>query len=469
MVDTGPVITPPGQYTHCVDRKDYKDVPGVLDSGIPATLEFLLCDYLLGGKLVCLAGGDDECAIGIVAGLEAVGAGKSGIEALDNDFSFNVLLAPFEPQDFAGYAPPTGGNIADPHQVRDDTVKNGPLGWLMVDAPNPQPLPPPVDQTGAPGPPFKKKQPQGTASWPLDGYGVLWKLVGGRVVNADREGDNLHKLWDKPPSDEWPAPPGPPDRWVSLPVLHCECEGSRIFFVCQAMKPFLDLLQGKLPGGGPSPGEACHAVAKWMPWPLNKIVNAVCSIVEDLIAIPIAIALAPAMAAAFAAAWEAAQAFDDLFITGPVAKQIHMGDVLIVKGRWDWDAGHSGQTELHPVKSIQKLMTPPYQLPVEVRPPADLSVVPPTEVDYDPRTSGGIPASVSAQIKTTHERWCRLVSEAPPPPDPRQPGGLSAPQLASLTPQQQAVWAAQNQPENSWTVHPLIDGCAPPDSTGGLH
>ncbi|HEX5302099.1 MAG TPA: hypothetical protein VFW50_34420 [Streptosporangiaceae bacterium] len=469
MVDTGPVITPPGQYTHCVDRKDYRDVPGILDSGIPATLEFLLCDYLLGGKLVCLAGGADECGIGIVVGLEAVGAGKSGIDALDNDFSFNVLLAPFQPQDFAAYGPPTVGNIVDPHKVRDDTVKNGPLGWLMDSPSDVKPLPPPVDQTGAPGPPFKKAQPPGTATWPLDGYGVLWKLVGGRVVDANREGDNLHKLWDKPPGDEWPAPPGPPDQWVSLPVLHCECEGSRIFFVCQAMKPFLDLLQGKLPGGGPSPGEACHAVAKWMPWPLNKIVNAVCSIVEDLIAIPIAVALAPAMAAAFAAAWEAAQAFDDLFITGPVAKQIHMGDVVIVKGRWDWDAGHSGHTELHPVKSIQKLMTPPYQLPAEVRPQADLSVLPPRDVDYDPRTVGGIPASVSAQIKITHDRWCQLVGEAPPPPDPRQPGGLSAPQLASLTPQQLAVWTAQNRPENSWTVHPMIDGCAPPDPTGGLH
>jgi hypothetical protein len=461
VVDVGPVITPPGQYTHCVDRRDYKDVPGLLDAGIPATLEFLLCDYLLGGKLVCLAGGGDECAIGIVVGLEAVGAGKKGIEALDNDFSFNVLIAPFQVQDFAAYGPPAppDTNIVNPHRVRDDAVKNGPLGWLMVDSPNPQPLPPPVDQTGAPGPPFKKKQPRGTGTWPVDGYGVLWKLVSDRLVDANREGDNLHKLWDKPPGDEWPAPPGA-DAWIPLPVLHCECEGSRIFFVCRAMKPFLDLLQGKVPGGGPSPGEACHAVAKWMPWPLNKVVNAVCSIVEDLIAIPIAIALAPAMAAAFAAAWEAAQAFDDLFVTGPVAKQIHVGDVVIVMGRWDWDAGHSGHTELHPVKSIQKLMTASGKLPPEIRPAKDLTRTPP-QPDYDPSHAGGIPDLVKADISSTHERWCRLVSEAPPPPDPRQPGGLSVPQLASMTPEQLAVWAAQNQPENSWAVHPLLDGCTP--------
>jgi hypothetical protein len=334
---------------------------------------------------------------------------------------------------------------------------------LMVDSVNPTSLPAPVDQTGAPGPPFKDKQPKGSARWPVDGYGVLWKLVGGRLVDDNREGDNLHKLWDTPPDKEWPAPPGPPDQYVALPVIHCECEGSRIFFVCQAMDPFLDLLQGKLPGGLPSPGEVCHAVAKWLPWPLDKLVNAVCSIVEDIIAIPIALALAPAMAAAFAAAWEAAQAYDDLFITGPVAKEIHMGDVVIVKGRWDWDAGHSGHTELHPVKSIQKLMSPPGRQPREMRPTTDVSASPPVTVTYDPRSP--IPTGVGDRIRSTHDRWCRLVSEAPPPPDPSTPGGLSGPQLGSMTPAQLAVWAAQNQPENSWVVHPSIDGCTPEPST----
>lgn len=459
MVDVGAVITPPGQYTHCVDRKDYRDVPGILQSGVAATLKFLLCEYLLGGKLVCLAGGRDKCAIGTVVGLEAVGAGKSGMEALDNDFSFNVLLAPFQVQDFAHYNPPVSpdANIVEPHRVRDDAVAHGPLGWLMVDSPNPQPLPQPVDQSGAPGWPMDKHQSKGKATWPVDGYGVLWKIAaGGGLEDAQQEGDNLHKLYDPPqPGDKWTAPPGPDKgQWVPLPVLHCECEGSRIFFVCQAMDPFLDLLQGKAPGSsGPSPGEVCHAVADKLPWPLDAVANAVCSIAEDLIALAIAPALAPAIAAALAAAWEAAQAFDDLFVTGPVAKQIHVGDVVIVQGRWDWDAGHSGHTELHPVKSILRLTTPHQTLPPEIRPQS---------ADYDPRNGHGIPDADKAAIKATHERWCHLMAEAPPPPDPRQEGGgLSAPQLASMTPEQLAVWAAQNRPENSWTVHPLLDGCVP--------
>ena len=47
---TGPIIAPPGQYTHCVDRKDYRDVPGLFDEGIPTMIEFILCEYLLGGQ-----------------------------------------------------------------------------------------------------------------------------------------------------------------------------------------------------------------------------------------------------------------------------------------------------------------------------------------------------------------------------------------------------------------------------------
>ena len=95
---TGPIIAPPGQYTHCVDRKDYRDVPGLFDEGIPTMIEFILCEYLLGGKLVGLAGGADRCAIGVVASVEQVGAGIEGFNAIDNDFSFNVVVAPYTPE-----------------------------------------------------------------------------------------------------------------------------------------------------------------------------------------------------------------------------------------------------------------------------------------------------------------------------------------------------------------------------------
>jgi hypothetical protein len=417
-VATGPVITPPGQYTHCVDRTAYRDVPGPLDAGAAAIAEFTLCEYLLGGKLVCLAGGGDECAIGVVVGIEEVGYQKSGFDAIDNDFSFNLLVLPYSPGDFAAYRE----NLADrstfeAHRIRDDVVAHSPLGPLMVDPrPSPTPLPTP-------------REPGGTS--PVDGYGVLYHWDGVGLAYDHENQNNLHKLWDEHPQD---------GSVVSIPILHCECEGSRIFFVCQALKPFLEAIQGKVPGSpGPSPGDVCHAALDWVPFGIGK---AICSIVEDIVEAGIALALAPAMAAALAAAWEAAQAFDDLFVTGPVAKQIHVGDVVIVTGRWTWDAGHAGHVELHPVKTIQKLR-----------------LAPELAGGHDPRNP--LPEAIVSTIRDVQARWCRHVREAPPPPDPRSGGTLSGAQLAALTPDQLAVHQRQQRPENGWQLHPTIDGCAP--------
>src|SRR5438034_7189626 len=99
----GPLIFPPGQYTHCVDRNDYKNIPGFLDAGFAAIAGVALCEYLLGSKLVCLAGGRDECAIGVVIGVEEVGYQKSFPDSIDNDLSFNMLVLPYGPADFASY------------------------------------------------------------------------------------------------------------------------------------------------------------------------------------------------------------------------------------------------------------------------------------------------------------------------------------------------------------------------------
>ena len=419
----GPVITPPGQYTHCVDRTAYKDVPGGLEAGFPSILEFLLCEYLLGGKLVCLAGGGDECVIGVVVGIEEVGYQKSGFDAIDNDFSFNVLVSPYRTADFVAYRT----NVADPttfeaHKIRDDVVKNSPLGPLMVD-----PTPTPV---GLPIP----REPGGTS--PVDGYGVRHTWDGTKLVYDHGNQNNLHKLWEDHPQD---------GSSIAVPIVHCECEGSRIFFVCQAMKPFLDAMQGDIPGSPlPNPGEVCHAVLGWVPFGIG---DAICAIVEDIIAAGIAIALLPAMTAAFATAWETAQAFDDLFITGPVAKQIHIGDFVIVTGRWTWDAGHAGHTELHPVKSIQKVRLAP-----------DL------RGGHDPRNP--LPSTTVNTLSDVHDRWCKFVHEAPPLPDPRHPFGLSGPQLASLNPEQHGVYVNQRRPENRWEIHPSIDGCIPEGEPG---
>lgn len=61
---------------------------GFLLAAIVATFE-----YLLGGKLICLGG--DKLAIGSVLSVEPASS-KSGMDAMDNDFSINILLCPHE-------------------------------------------------------------------------------------------------------------------------------------------------------------------------------------------------------------------------------------------------------------------------------------------------------------------------------------------------------------------------------------
>ncbi len=415
---SGPIMHPPGQYTHCVDRKDYRDVPGFLDAGFAEIGEFALCEYLLGGKLVCLAGGDDVCAIGFVVGIEEVGYEKSGFAEIDNDFSFNMVPLPYQARDFQAFLSSTFR--PEPHVVRDKVVANNPVfGPLLVDpSPSPTLLPAP-------------KEPSQFS--PVDGYGVLYRFDETGAIYHHQHQDNLHKLWTE-------YPPHPDNSAVAIPIIHCECEGSRIFFVCQALKPFLEIMQLKPPGSGaPAAGQICRAVLGWIPFGIGK---AICAIIHHLIAAAIALALAPAMAAALAAAWAAAQAYDDLAVTGPIAKQISIGEPYIVIGRWTWDAGHAGHTELHPVKAIQHV-----QLPFEL------------SGGYDPTKR--LSPQIEQTVRDFSDRWCRHLSAAPPPPDLRFPDlpGLSEPQLRSLNPEQRTNHDRQQRPENSWQLHPLIDGC----------
>ena len=179
----------------------------------------------------------------------------------------------------------------------------------------------------------------------------------------------------------------------------------------------------------------------WVPFCIGK---AICSIIEDIVGGIIGLAIWPAALAAFATAWEAAQAFDDLFVTGPIADQIHVGDPVVTTGRWAWDAGHAGHCELHPVKAIQKIT-----LPSDMRG---------AFVPAEP-----LPPGKHDRISDYHGRWQREIDKAPPPADPRGNGRLTGAQLETLTDKQHEVYVSQQRPENHWLLHPAIDGCAPHD------
>ncbi len=407
------VVYPGGHFTHCVHPEDFHLLDPFYLTG-PASAGKAACDYLLGGKLVCMSP-DPVCAIGTIVGLEDTSYGKSGFDAIDNDFSFNLLLAPYAVQDLRRYAIPG----MKQHVIRKDVAAHAPAGHLIVDAAG-------VVSGLSP------KDPAGTS--PVDGYGVMWHFPDDTTRAPERAADpnekrqnNLNKL-DTVVEDRGVS--------IAIPVLHCECEGSRIWAVCNAMAPFLDVLSGKAPGSpGPSVTDVCHETLGWIPF-VGDLLCAIAEAIVDIAMFPIVLA----MAAAAAVAWAAAQAYDDLFLTGPVKARIHEGDVVVVQGRWTWDSGHAGHMELHPVVAVAIAQGVPMG-------------------GSDP--VGPVAPDVEARVKDLQDRWCRLLDEAPPPVAPPTLHGAPPVPGAELTPDQQATAVAQQRPENQWSVHPLIDGCAP--------
>jgi hypothetical protein len=138
-----------------------------------------------------------------------------------------------------------------------------------------------------------------------------------------------------------------------------------------------------------------------------------------------AIAVLPLLSNLIALAWAAGsddnKSFDD-------AGDLQPGDLVLVRGRWVFDAAHQGWNELHPVTFVQKL-------------PDTLDAI---DSPYD---SGDLPDL----LKT----WCEHVAVIPT----RSPSGAGPP--AGMSAPQQATWNAQTQPEHRWYFHPLIDGCQP--------
>jgi hypothetical protein len=68
----------------------------------------------------------------------------------------------------------------------------------------------------------------------------------------------------------------------------------------------------------------------------------------------------------------------------------------------------------------------------------------------DTRTDDPVVAHPEVDIT----RWTDLVTDVPPrDPDGGRPDGM--------TPEQEATYDGQRQPEHQWVLHPLVDGCDP--------
>jgi hypothetical protein len=257
------------------------------------------------------------CAIGRVVDTEAVGEDKNPIEDVDNDEAMNLVLYPFRMAEFAD-DPPPGKTMAEAN-----------LAWATrMSAPQ-------GDLLRRPEPPLKRKDgndlpyvayfrtivfSQAWGSW------KAWTEVVGRdygwfgIIGPDQQQEwgKYQKLY----SHERP-------KLASVPVLHCEFEGSRIRDVLGAIEVFS------------FGGSWCKK---------NWFFRALCTILQTL--------FAPLALLAALAAWAAAsdgKIGDALEGGGTVGPK----DDVIVKGRWAYDGGHEGWNEMHATRIVQKIENVP--------------------------------------------------------------------------------------------------------------
>lgn len=304
------------QYTKCVDVKN-KVYPGqptavaviaaiatlVAGGGLsPYTAIPLLlivigfCNWWLYDRLICLGG--DRCAIGFLGAVEP-SDGKSGLEAFDTDFSFNLVLAPHQYQELPPDYPPKPPIPAPPltnsadwadkqfkealhRQIADDGLQ----GVL-------------IKETATTG---DEKTIFGTKKYDFEGY---FSTLGGQSV-----------------------------KYTYQPYLHCEFEGAGI----------IDLLHSAEAALAFATAAAVVCAIPIIGW----IACAVLSLVAAIIAI----------AGIFVAMNDRAKPSVYDPVTGKTSDELHSGhDILFVKGTWVFDTFHEGWNELHPVKKCYRIAT----------------------------------------------------------------------------------------------------------------
>jgi hypothetical protein len=136
--------------------------------------------------------------------------------------------------------------------------------------------------------------------------------------------------------------------------------------------------------------------------------------------------------------------------TGSVTDQLHPGqDILFVKGSWVFDTAHEGWNEIHPIKLCQLV--------------GRVRFLGADWIDWD-HAIGPFMVSIS--------KWKYDLA------DPADPGFVKS--SGPPTADDWRAWVAalcdaaehatsttttglQSQPQNTWELHPLVDGCRPAD------
>lgn len=183
------------------------------------------------------------------------------------------------------------------------------------------------------------------------------------------------------------------------PALHCEVEGARIRDVYNV----LDFAHVDCDSSG--------------------FLGFLCDLLNFIVSLFLAIPKLIAAAVAWAVAKDGklSDAYDGK------GGELLFGEPVVIRGRWVYDGGHDGYNEIHAVRTVQKTPAAPLD---------------------------------EAKFKDFHDEWCRDLGKVVPGDAPPV-GTSSIPPTVTLTPAQNATRDAQARPENRWTYHPAIDGCAP--------
>lgn len=322
------------QYTSCVEAANFKPlnkaligtlaalivaggIGAIFSFGITALISIAalvqllryVLDFMLNGKLICLhrnapdchcgSDGTTVCAIGEVADTEEIGEDKNSIEDVDNDYSMNVILAPFDLRSLV--------LTGDADKIHAAVTATEPQGDLLR------------EQPGMP----KFSGYFRTMVYQLtDNKYHAWTEIVGRdygyfgVIGPDQQeayGDYLVKnVWLQP-------------KKASIPTLHCEFEGTRIRDMLAAI-------------------EAFSLGGKWCKE--NWLTRFACVVLQTI--------FAPLALAAVGIAWAAAKdgTPEGALVGGGT---ISSKEWVVLRGRWVYDGGHQGWNEVHATRVVQKV------------------------------------------------------------------------------------------------------------------
>ncbi len=419
------------RYTKCVAPGNYSGdflgsagfwaaLLGSIAAGIflgpaVALLGFILtaigyCRWWLYGRLICLGG--DRCFIGLVLQIDTP-ADQSGIGKLDTDYGLYLLPAP---------SPIKG----DANWLQDMPATNDIQGILIED---PRPANPALAQalqqyskgfTGEPETSYDMVNHDGSSVLTAAQANAL-----GLPTPPDWQPNNFYtpgeRVRDSNGNIQTCTPfaqalsGGSPPVWATA-VGALTNDGS-VQWSCGGPVPSLGTLEVEFEGAG-----------VWDFYQALLAAAAVAGVAAAVCAIPvfgwIACLILSVVAVAIAAIGFAIGLNDDSAQSNADAQVgvLHPGlDVLFVLGTWIYDSAHSGWNELHPVLFAQK---------IAVVPQADLLAGKPWQ---------NLPQFSEANLRATIDGFCKLANNA------LDPGTVRA----------------QANPENGWTLHPLVDGCTP--------